>query len=275
MSITNRILVVTPTLGESAFLDETLQSVASQPLNILHVLAVPAGKVEALKARYPGTIVVPDAGKEGAIYGALNAALNAVPEGWDWFTYINDDDLLLPGFGEMALRHFRRRRPEPVTYGDVELIDDAGGVLGHITVERSPKWIPALLQEGISPLMQQGMLFRRDVVKRLVGFDQRYRLCADLDFWLRAYASGAAFRNYATRVARFRVRSGQLSGNTELTQREQDMIVARNLPIRRTAIRRALAVIRYRLANLPRYLARVRSRGFQTSYQILEGGGAA
>ncbi len=275
MNKQNRILVITPTLGESETLDETMASVVKYAARTTHVLSVPRSKVHSLQTRYPWARVVEDAGKEGAIYGALNRGIEAVPEGWDWFTYINDDDRLEPGFGEMARAHFERRSPEPVTYGDVELIDQWGASIGMVTTERSPRWIPALLKQGISPLMQQGMLFSRDTVRALRGFDTRYRLCADLDFWLRAYDMGHRFRNYAIRVASFRVRGGQLSGNTRLTIQEQEDIVARHLPEHVGRPIQRLALLRYRLANLPRYARRFRSRGIRTSYQLLEGEGAA
>jgi GT2 family glycosyltransferase len=271
MSHYRRILVVTPTLGDSVFLDKTMNSVATQLLDILHVISAPAEKQQALQLRFPKARVVPDGGKSGGIYGALNAALAKTTEGWDWFTYINDDDLLLPGFSEAFYRHMRSVASEPVIYGDVDLIDESGRAISRVTTERDPAWIPALLQQGISPLMQQGMLFRRDIVRNLKGFDLRYRLCADLDFWLRAYVAGAKFRYYPKRVAQFRLRSGQLSGSTATTQHEQDEIVKRHLPVPVTPWSVRFARWRYRAFNLPRYLERTRKRGFRTSYQLLQG----
>jgi glycosyltransferase involved in cell wall biosynthesis len=272
MSHYRRILVVTPTLGESGFLKKTVDSVATQLLDILHVISAPAEKQQVLQKRFPHARVVPDAGKSGGIYGALNAALAQTPVGWDWFTYINDDDLLLPGFSEAFYRHMRSVASEPVIYGDVDLINEDGRSISLITTERDPAWIPALLQQGISPLMQQGMLFRRDIVRRLKAFNLHYRLCADLDFWLRAYAAGAKFRYYPKRVAQFRLRSGQLSGNTVVTINEQDEIVRRHLPVPVTPWKSRFARWRYRACNLPRYMQRTRARGFRTSYQLLQGG---
>jgi hypothetical protein len=264
------LLVVTPTLGESAFLEQTMASVALLGLPVQHVLSVPAARVGSLQERYPHATVVPDAGRSGGIYGALNAALTQVPTDWEWFTYINDDDLLLPGFAQVVRWHIDSPNPEPVTYGNVELVDEAGTHIGLVTVERNPGWIPALLQEGISPVMQQGMLFHRDCVTRLGGFDTRYRLCADLDFWLRARGAGERFRYYPVEVAQFRLRRGQLSGNTARTILEQDSIVRRHFPDQLPAWRRHVACWRYRWHNLPRYLDRLRTRGLRTSYQVLE-----
>ncbi len=268
-----RILVVTPTLGDSPFLAETVASLAAQRVRILHVIAVPAAKVSQVQARFPHAHVCADAGRAGGIYGAINAGLHAASTlgAWDWFTYINDDDTLLPGFSTMLERHARRdtAEREGVLYGDVELIDEERRRLSRITTEPDPRWLPALLQQGISPLMQQGMLFRRAVVERIQGFDARYRLCGDLDFWLRAYINGARFRHYPLSIAQFRLRRGQLSGNTTTTEAEQDEIVARHLPQPEPALRKYWARVKYRWYNLPRYVARLRTRGFQTSYQLL------
>jgi GT2 family glycosyltransferase len=266
----SNILVVTPTLGESPFLDETVASVAAQPVPIQHVISAPATKVTALQNRFPGATVCADHGKTGGIYGALNAGLAAAAPGWEWFTYINDDDLLLPAFSEMQHAEESAEKPADIAYGDVELIDEHGRGVSRITIERSPPWIPALLQDGISPLMQQGMLVRRRTVERLRGFDTRYRLCADLDFWLRALVLGAHFRSHPLSVAQFRLRRGQLSGNTSVTDFEQREIVARHLPREIPPAVRRVARWRYRWYNLPRYLERIRSRGFQSSYELLE-----
>jgi hypothetical protein len=269
MTDDDRILVVTPTLGESRHLNGTVASIGALGVPVLHVLSAPAGRLASLRARFPAAAAVADRGRAAGLYGALNAALEAFPGGWGWFTYINDDDILLPGFAELARRHRGRPGPEPVAYGDVEAIREDGSAVSRVTTERNPSWIPALLKQGISPLMQQGTIFHRATVARLGGFDTRYRLCADLDFWLRAYALGHGFRHYPIPVAQFRLRGGQLSSDTALTVREQDEIVARHLTARVSGALRFCARWRYRACNLPRYLRRIRTSGFRTSYQLL------
>jgi GT2 family glycosyltransferase len=268
---TGRLLVVTPTLGVSEFLEHAVQTVTSLPFPVLHVLSVPGPVVETLQARYPHALVVKDAGKEGAIYGAINAALQAAPKDWDWFTYINDDDALAPGFAQMYSEHTARANPEPVTYGNVRLINEKGDTISFLTTERSPGFIPALLHAEISPLNQQGMLFRRDVVDALRGFDTKYRLCADLDFWARAMAAGFAFRHYPLEVGHFRIRRGQLSGDVSVTMREQNEIVRRAFPRMNKALQ-LIAKWRYRLLNIPRYLGRARTVGLTSSYRLLANG---
>jgi hypothetical protein len=126
-----------------------------------------------------------------------------------------------------------------------------------------------VLHNGISPLNQQGMLFHRKAVEKLGGFDLQYRLCADLDFWARAYAAGFPFRYYNLETGQFRIRAGQLSGDVGQTRREQAAIVEKLFPQR--PARLVLAAIRllYRLQNLPRYVRRWRSVGWRRSEEVL------
>jgi hypothetical protein len=269
----NRILIVTPTLGTSIYLDETVRGVTSLPVPFLHVLVTPAPMVESLQARYPHAVVLADAGKAAAIYGAINVALRSSGDDWEWFTYINDDDELGPGFGRMAQEHFARANPEPVVYGDVRIIDDEGETISFLPLERDLSRIPPLLRAGISPLNQQGMLFHRSVVSELGAFDLRYRICADLDFWARALAAGHRFRNYRMEAGRFRIRRGQISGDVKLTAREQDEIACRLFPEAGGRWRRAWAKLWFRLNNLRCYLARIRKVGWRSSEELLAGGG--
>jgi len=268
-----RLLVVTPTLGVSPYLDETVRGVTSLKIPYLHVFSCPRPVVAQLKERYPHATVVADAGKEAGLYGAINVALQAAGEDWQWFTYINDDDELAPDFSAVAQRHFARAEPEPIVYGNVRVIDESGGTTHFLTTERSPRFIPALLRAGISPLNQQGMLFRHDVVRELGEFNTQYRICADLDFWARALAAGYRFRYYPVEVGRFRIRRGQISGDVNLTSREQDEIACRLFPDAGGALDRCVAKWRYRVCNLPRYLVRSRQLGWISSNQILSGGG--
>ena len=62
-STPQRILVVTPTLGESHLLAESIEHVAALRVPIIHVLSAPESKVLTLRKRYPWTVVVADQGK--------------------------------------------------------------------------------------------------------------------------------------------------------------------------------------------------------------------
>ena len=220
--------------------------------------------------------MVADAGKAGGLYGALNAGLDAASAGgdpWEWYTYINDDDLLSPAFATMARRHGARGNLRTVAYGDIETIDAAGGSLGTMTIERNPAYFPALLQTGISPTGQQGMLFGAEVVRALRHYDLRYRVCADLEFWARARAGGFEFEYYPLPVGCFRIRPGQISGEVSSLRDQLDEITRAHFPVAASPAARRFARLRYRWCNLPRYLGRLRAVGFARSLDVLQSGG--
>ena len=272
--VKRRLLILTPTLGTSPYLDGTVGSIDKLDWPVDHVLVCPADRTAELAARFPGRRIVPDAGRNGGLYGALNAGLHAAAAlDWDWFTYLNDDDSLTPQFTEMLARHDARGDLARVGYGDVRTVDENGGSLGCMTVESSPRYFPALLQGGISPVGQQGMIFGAPVVRALGGYDLRYSVCADLDFWVRAYALGFAFRYHRLEVGKFRVRRGQISGAVSLLSEQMADITRRHFPAPLSKAAKRFARWRYRCRNLPRYLARLRVVGLARSLDVLQAGG--
>ena len=269
------LLVVLPTLGRSPFLDAAVASIRAVGFAGMQlVMACPAQRVEELRARFPDFEVVADAGPAGGLYGAINAGLAAARPGWEWFTYLNDDDLLTPGFAEAARRHCRLENTHVVAYGDILLIDRQDRPLGHMTVEKNPSRFGALLQGGTSPVGQQGMLFSEPAVRALGGYRPEIRLCGDLDFWARAYAAGYAFRHYGTTVGQFRLQPGQLSGDVAVTRREQDEITARCFPDAASPLERWVVRTAFRLHNARRYVARwCAVGGWRRSNDLLAMGG--
>ena len=270
----NRLLVVTPTLGDSPFLDASVDAVRHlrTQITILHVLVAPPETVPLLRARFPECEIIPDAGREGGMYGAINNGLHLRSD-WDWFTYINDDDLLMPDFAGVFAEHCRSANPRVIAYGDVRNIRENGDSLGLQTVETSARYFPALLRQGISLFTQQGAIASREVVELLNGFDPSLRLCGDLDFWVRALAAGFEFRYYHSEVGQFRIRAGQLSGDVPARLAEREIIL-RKLPLLGIpSARLHFARIRFRLLNLPRYVERIRAAGWRRSNDLISGGG--
>jgi hypothetical protein len=263
-----RVLVVTPTLGKSRWLDTTCRRVAEFCPRSLHVLAAPAPVVASLQARYPDCTVVADLGPAGGMYGAINAGVAAAAErDWNWFTYINDDDYFLPGFRDLL--GLADSATADLLYGDVWYADEADGWIAPIPVERNPVHFKGLFRRGISPLVQQGTLVRRTCVERLGGFDTRYRLSSDLDFLAKAFVLGCQFQHAQTAVAAFRIQPGQLSGLATEMQAECLEIRQRLFPGKLTALEQGYIHATFILRNYRCYLNRISRLGFSSSKQIM------
>jgi len=254
-----RLLVITPTLGDSPWLAETIASVASHAgPRVLHVLVCPAGRVEGLARSHPGVRVVADSGRRG-VYPAINDGWRALADKeWDWFTWLNDDDFLLPGFrSALSLASMPSMGRCPWIYGGIRLLGDDGRSLGSLAVCRREEDIGPLVDQGISPLNQQGMLIPREWLLELGGLREDLLICADFDLWLRALQAGARFCHAGAELAAFRLRPGQISGDEKRHRSEFLSVATRLRPRRSSLARRTLALLRFRLGNTPLYLRRL------------------
>jgi hypothetical protein len=262
------VLVVTPTLGTSPWLAETVASVARLPVACQHVLVCPAAVRADLEKKFPKTLVVTEPG--GGMYAAINAGLAAVTD-WDAFTYINDDDLLLPGFAAHARALADAGTRPLVAYGKVKLIDGQGRRLGAIPVSQFPSMNHALYAQRIEPVYQHGTLVTRAALVALRGFDEAFRYCGDSEFLARACISGVPFvRTGGRAVAAFRLRTGQLTKNRAAMVAERAAVdVKLGLIGSQPRLRRWLARLAFRSENLPVYAERVVRHGFVSFDELL------
>jgi hypothetical protein len=265
-----KLLVITPTLGDSQFLPASIEAVRClrECAEVRHVLVAPAAQVGRLAELYAHCEVIADAGREGGMYGAINRALFSDLD-WDWFTYINDDDLLMPEVARVIATHCQPANRRVIAYGDVRNVREDDTSLGLQTVERSPRYFRPLLRQRISIFTQQGALVSREVAAELEGFNPALRLCGDLDFWVRAIAAGFAFKYYPGEVARFRIRSGQLSGDRPRLLEEWGRIVRRIESEHLSPAQMRWARWRFRMMNASRYLERIRATGWMRSHDLI------
>jgi GT2 family glycosyltransferase len=266
-----KTLIITPTLGDSPWLAETVASVAALSLAHEHVLVAPAAVVATLTARFPATTVVAEPG--GGMYAAINAGL-AAGRDWDAFTYINDDDLLLPGFAAVVAALAARPGQPLLAYGCVRLIDAAGRRLGAIPVSPSPGLNRDLYAQRLEPVYQHGTLVSRAAWDQQGGFDPAFRFCGDSEFLARLCVRGVPAVHVGGAVAAFRLHRGQLTKNRPAMIAERARVDEKlGLRVADLAGRHHWAKLVFRLANLPVYAGRVLRHGFVSFDELLERGG--
>lgn len=263
----SRFVVVTPTLGRSKYLADTVESVAVQSEPILHILVCPESQLEELATRFPNAYVLAERGKQG-LYAAVNQGLAAAGD-WEWFSYINDDDLLAPGFSSVIRKHCASQE-NGIAYGDVRYIDSRGKSLGLVPVEADTRYLTSLFESGIPALTQQGTIVPRKWYDALDGFSSEYRLCADHDFWIRALLNHVPMRYYRVEVAAYRIVAGQLSANQEQMRSELRAIERRRFN-RERGNPSLFIRMRFRVRNWRRYLERVIALGLVNSGDMFSG----
>ena len=246
-----------------------MASVAALPVASRHVLVCPAEVRAGLEKRFPQVRVVTEPG--GGMYAAINAGLAAATGEWDAVTYINDDDLLLPGFAAQARTLERAGSGPMIAYGNVKLIDGRGRRLGAIPVSPFPSLNRALYAQRLEPVYQHGTLVSRAALAALRGFDESFRFCGDSEFLARACVAGVPFlRTGGPPVAAFRLRTGQLTKHRAAMRAERTKVDEKlGLLAPQPALRRWWARLAFRTANLPVYAERMARHGWVSFDELL------
>ena len=231
----NRLVLAIPVFNAEEFLPATLASLNAQGHRLRWWLQDGASTdrtVEIARSfARPGDAVVsaPDDGQADA----LNRAFRAM--GGDVVGFINGDDLLAPGCADRVLAFFAANPAVDLVYGQVEWIDRAG----HPTGVHSGRIgsLPEMLDIynvwwRKRQWVQPEVFFRRSLWEKVGGFNTRWHLAFDYDFWVRCILSGARTAHIPEVFARFRIHAAQKSSATERAADEIRAIVRGHLDAR-------------------------------------------
>jgi glycosyltransferase involved in cell wall biosynthesis len=178
--------VVIPTFRSAVVLPAALDSLAAQQWRGFEVVlsdgASDDGTLEIARAwadRLPALRV--DSRPDAGVYDAINRGVSLARG--EWILVLGSDDRLhAPDTLARAAAALRASVAE-VVYGDVRMMQDSADGVAAGDRYAGPMPLVRLLRANIC---QQSMFYRRRLLERLGGFDQRYRIWADWALNLRA-----------------------------------------------------------------------------------------
>ena len=202
----------------------------------------------------PGDTVVSEQDKGQT--DALNRAFERM--GGSIVGFINGDDVLAPGTAERVVKYFEDHPHIDLIYGCVEWMDSRGSVTGFHRGQIAT--LEELLDVynvwwGSRQWVQPEVFFRRSLYERVGGFDTRWNLAFDYDFWVRCMLAGAKIAHTPAITARFRMHAAQKSSAADRAADEIRAIVEKHLPQaaigawRRLKLRAALSYDHYQLGR--------------------------
>ncbi len=205
-----RIAMVTPCYNHAHYLDATIDSVLNQnyPSLYYHVQdgASIDGTLEVLKRR--GESVSwrsePDKGQSNAI----NLGFAGVD--CDIMSYLNSDDMLLPGTLAAIANYFMSHPDVDIVYGHRIFVDREGLEVGRAVL---PPYHGRTLQYA-DYVPQETMFWRKRVWDRIGPIDESFHYAMDWDFILRAQAAGFKFVRLPRFLACFRIHDAQKTAAT-------------------------------------------------------------
>ena len=177
------VSIVTATLNQCEYLGQTIASVRAQSYPAIEHIIVDGGSTDGtleLLRQLDDPRVRWSSGPDDGMYHAINDGLRRARG--EILTYLNSDDLLMPWTVARVADEFLQYPEADLVYGDalryLQEVDEFDLIL------QPPFRYSTLGRTG--SFVQPAVFWRRRLVDSIGYFDTRYRLSADLDFWLRA-----------------------------------------------------------------------------------------
>lgn len=220
------LLLITPTLGHSQWLEMTIYSVQMVGISYEHIIVCPNVAFESVsKIAGSAKVVVEPDGIFG-MYSAINFGIKSATSDWDVFCYVNDDDYLLPDFKNIPFTEIAGRNL--IYYGKSYVVNESGTELFTGSYLPIGSGVPYLVNSGVMPFFQVSMIIPISVFKNLGFFDPKYKYCGDFDFVCRAVKYGIKFKHIDLYLGAFRINAGQLSSCLEKMESERKLAINRN-----------------------------------------------
>jgi glycosyltransferase involved in cell wall biosynthesis len=177
------VSIVTPSFNQAPFLEATLRSVLEQDYPKVEYLVVDGGSsdgsreiIERYADRLAWWVSEPDQGQTDAINKGFAHAHG------DILAWLNSDDTYLPGAVSEAVAFLQEHPQIGMVYGDANLIDEAGNVLGRFPARQTDY---RRLRRGYVHIPQQASFFRASLWGQVGPLDPTFYFAMDYDLWVR------------------------------------------------------------------------------------------
>jgi glycosyltransferase involved in cell wall biosynthesis len=235
MSGQPKFSIVTPSLNQGRFIEQTIRSVIEQEGDFeIEYLIMDGGSsddsVEIIRkyadfvnrGEYPirckRVDIIWKSEKDRGQSDAINKGFDRATG--DYFAYLNSDDLYMPGGLSAAAAAFNNHPDADFVYGDGEVIGETGDLrwewLSRPYNQKVMTSYHFLWNDFANYLLQQAVFWRRSAAARVGSFDSDFHYGMDYEYWVRAGAKGLKLIHFPQKVAQFRMIAGtkSLSGPT-------------------------------------------------------------
>lgn len=209
-----KISVVTISYNQAKFLRQCIDSVLSQNYRDIEYIIVDPGSNDGSRdiINSYGDEIIRIYEKDAGPADGLNRGF-AIATG-DIFYFINSDDYVLPGAFLTAAAVFAK-------YPDLDVLLGAGmEVDAQDTLIRNyyPSNVsPKAYVNGAVTLFQQGMFFKANAFRQIVGFNSLNKTSWDGELLLVFLLNGFRFKRTMTRLAAFRIYPESITGSQRLS----------------------------------------------------------
>lgn len=202
------VSIITPSYNQANFLEETIRSVLDQGYPNLEYIIVDGGStdgsleiIQKYADRLAWWVSEPDQGQTDAINKGFSQAKGEI------LAWLNSDDTYLPAAVAEAVGYLQAHPEIGTVYGDANLIDDEGNVIGRFPAKQTDN---RRLMRGYVHIPQQATFFRAELWRKVGPLDPTFFFAMDYDLWVRL-SQHAPLKYYSRLWANFRLHGGAKS----------------------------------------------------------------
>lgn len=196
------VTLVTPSLNQGRFLEAAIRSVLLQDYPNLQYIVMDGGSKDGshdILSKYSEFLEYWESGHDEGQSDAINRGWQRGAGRYLW--WLNADDMLTPHSLHEAVAYLERYPETHLVYGDVEIVDEGGGVGGreHYQPFSLDNYI---VDYGILP--QPGALMRVEMLAEVGFLDASLHYIMDRDYYTRLALAGCRLDYHPRVLARGR-----------------------------------------------------------------------
>lgn len=217
---TPAVSICIPAFKAERFLRETLESVRAQTSTDWELIVTEDGSrdgteaiVAAFAATVPQLVRYTRHDRNRGLSATRNTGLAAAHG--EWLALLDSDDLWLPDHLARCLAA-APRTGAALVFGGSSVFDSATGaelLRREPPVDRLHN-LAGALHDGRLVIQPAATMFNRATFAAVGGFDPRFPICNDFDYWLRCARAGAALVYNGAVTLRYRKHPGALSSQS-------------------------------------------------------------
>jgi len=176
------VSIVTPSLNQGRFIEETILSVKNQTYPRIEHIVIDGGSTDGtmdILKKYSDSLTwisEPDKGQSDAINKGWKMSKGVIL-GW-----LNSDDTYMPWAVETAVKFLVENPNVGMVYGDCNIIDEKGAKIGKVG---TGEFDLGKLLRGFNMVPQPSVFLRSSLLEKIGYVDTNLYMAMDLDLWIR------------------------------------------------------------------------------------------
>jgi SAM-dependent methyltransferase len=210
--VTRKTAIVITTHNHARFLSDAIESCLRQTTRVDEIIVIDDGSTDdptSVASRYGKVRVIRQ--ENLGLATARNAGVTATDA--TFLTFLDADDRLLPEAMEVGIRHLEAQPNAAMVYGAHRMIDvDGRPISTKIYIPLFGDAYLQFLRRGNFIGMHATVVYRREHLLALGGFDESFRSCEDYELFMRI-AKARPIVSHECLVAEYRRHGQNMSNN--------------------------------------------------------------